>query len=98
MSEAHAAKHVRCLRELDVVVADDFDPISPWVEKIEKRPGQRLDSRSRQCLPHALFVVDDEPKMPSVVGRLPTTFLKRNELIAKINERHRVAPATKRDI
>src|SRR5262245_980188 len=39
IGEPHAAQHIRCLGELDVVVADDLDAVAPWVEEIEKLTG-----------------------------------------------------------
>ena len=45
MRQSHAAQHVRRLGELDIVRADDLDAVAPWVEKIEKGPGKRLNPR-----------------------------------------------------
>ena len=41
MRQSHATQHVRCLGELDIFVADNFNAIAPRVEKVEKRAGQR---------------------------------------------------------
>jgi hypothetical protein len=48
MEEAHSAQHVRRLGELDVVVADNFDPVDPGIAEVEKRTRQRLDTRFGQ--------------------------------------------------
>jgi hypothetical protein len=47
MRQPHAAQHVRCLGELDVVVADDLYTVAPRIEEIEKLTGQRVDARLR---------------------------------------------------
>src|SRR5712675_2804613 len=36
MRQPHAAQHVGCLGELDVVVADDLDAVAPWIQEIEE--------------------------------------------------------------
>ena len=38
MAQTHAAQHVGCLGELDVVVAHNLYAVDPRVEKIEERP------------------------------------------------------------
>ena len=55
-------------------------------EKIEKLTGKRFYTRLGQRLPHRFLVVDDKPEMTTVVGSLPAAFLKREELIAEIDE------------
>jgi hypothetical protein len=62
-------QHVWRLGELDVVIADDLYAVAPGIEEIEKLTGQRFDARLRQGMPHGLFVIHNEPKMPTVVGR-----------------------------
>src|SRR5262245_27027652 len=86
MREAHAAQHVRRLRELDVVIPDDLDAVAPGIAEIKEAPGQHLDPGLRQRLAHRLFVIDDQAEMPAVIGGLPTAFLQGEELIAKIDE------------
>src|SRR5215470_16531032 len=77
MREAHTAQHVRSLRELNVGVADDLDAIAPRVDEIEKRAGQRFDSRLGQCLADKLFVVDNQAEVSPVISGLRTAFLQR---------------------
>ena len=48
--------------------------------------GQRVHTRLGQRLPHRFLVIDDKPEMTAVVGSLPAAFLKREELIAEIDE------------
>ena len=86
MRKPHTAEYIRRLGELDVVIADDLDAVAPRVEKIEKLTGQRLHTRLGQRLPHRFLVIDDKSEMTAVVGSLPAAFLKRQELIAEIDE------------
>src|ERR1044072_1613331 len=98
MLQVHAAQHVRRLGELDVVVADDLDAIAPRVEKIEKPARQHIDSRVSQRLADGLLVVDHKPEVAAIVGGLGPTFLKREELVAQIDEGRGVALAPKLEI
>ena len=88
MRKAHAAQYVRCLRELDVVVADDLDAIAPRVVEIEERPGQHLDAGLCQCAANGLLVVDHQAEVAAIVGRLALSLLKREELVAQVDEGH----------
>jgi hypothetical protein len=60
MRQSHAAQDVRRLGELDIVVTDDA--IAPWVEKVEKRAGQRLDACFGQRLADDILVSTTSPK------------------------------------
>jgi hypothetical protein len=90
--QAHAAQHVRSLRELDVGVADDFDAVAPRIAEVQERAGHILDTGFGQRLANGLLVVDDEaevrPSSPAA-GAL----LQRDELIAEIDEGSSVALA-----
>jgi hypothetical protein len=92
MRQPHAAQDVRRLGELDIVVGDDLDAITPWIEEIEKRTWQRLDAGVGQCFAHGVLVIDHKSKMAAVVGVLLTALLQRQELVAEIDERRSVAP------
>jgi hypothetical protein len=85
---------MRRFGELDVVVADDLDPVAPGIEKIEKAPGQRLDAGLGQGLAHRLLVIDHQPEMAPVIRWLSAALLQREELIAKIDEGRVLALAT----
>ena len=98
MRKPHAAEHVRRLGELDVVIADDLDAVAPRIEKIEKLTGQRLYTHLGQRLPHRFLVIDDKPEMTAVVGSLRTALLKREELIAEIDESRVLALAAQREV
>src|SRR6267154_6561934 len=98
MRESHTAQHIRRFSKLDIFVRDDLDPVAPWVEKIEKRSGQRLDACGAQCFAGGLLIIDDESKMAPVVGRLCAASLERKELVSQIDERHRIAFASKLEI
>src|ERR1700676_2388083 len=95
MRESHTAQHVRRFSELDILVRDDLYAVAPRVEKVEKRSGQGLDARVDQRFASGLFVIDYKPKMTSIVGGLCTALLERNELVSQIDERHRIAFASK---
>ena len=98
MRQPHAAQHVRRLRELDVVVADDLHAVAPRVEEIEKLTGQGVHARVRQRLADRVLVIDHESKMTAVVGGLGAALLKREELIAQIDEGRGLASAAKLEV
>ena len=93
MRQTHAAQHVRGLGELDVGVADDLDPVSPRVHEIQERAGEGGDARVGKRLPDRILVIHDEAEMTAVVRWLLATLLQRDELVAEIDERIRIAPA-----
>ena len=62
--EAHAAHHIGRLRELDVRVLDDLEPVAPRIEKIEERPFDKPRASGFRELDSAAAVVDDEADMP----------------------------------
>jgi hypothetical protein len=80
--EAHPAQHVRCLGELDVFIADDLNPITPGVAKVEETSGEQRDTSRLERLESRLLVIDDQTEMATIVRGLLTAFLKRNKLIA----------------
>jgi hypothetical protein len=88
MRQPHAAQHVRRLGELDVVVANDLDAITPRIAEVEERSRQHLDARFRERTADGILVVDDEPEMATAVRRLFASFLKGKELVAQVDERH----------
>ena len=61
-------------------------PFLVWVEKVEKRAGQRLDPSVGQCFADCILVIDHESKMAALVGRLSTALLQGEELVAQIDE------------
>ncbi len=95
MRQSHAAQHVRRLGELDVVVADNLYAVAPRIEKIEKRAGQRLDTRVRQRFADCILVVDHKPEMATLISWLSPAFLQCEELVAQIDESRVVALAPK---
>lgn len=84
--QPHAAQHMRCLRELDVVVADDLDAVAPRVEEIEEAARQHAHSRLCERLTRRLLVIDHDTEMPPVVTGLLAAFLQGDELVTKIDE------------
>src|ERR1700693_5878491 len=98
MRQSHAAQHVRRLGELDVVVADNLDAVAPRVEKVEKRAGQRLDTRVSQCLADCILVVAHKSKMASLLRGLSPSLLQCEELVAQIDEGRTAALAPKLEV
>ena len=98
MRKPHAPEYIRRLGELDVVIADDLDAVAPRIEKIEKLTGQRLYTHLGQRFPHRFLVIDDKPEMTAVIGSLPAAFLKREELIAEIDEGRVLALTAQREV
>ena len=91
----HAPQNSGVLGELDGLVTDDFHPVSPRVEKIEKSTGQRFDARLRQGMTDSVLVIDHQPEMTVLVSGMGATLLQSQELIAQIDESRGLAPASK---
>ena len=90
MRQPHAAQHVRRFGELNIVVGDDLEAIAPGVAEVEERPRQHLTPASAR-LTDSLLVIHHQPEVATVIRRLTTTLLKREELVAKVDERHAFA-------
>jgi hypothetical protein len=86
MRQPHAAKHVRRFGELNIIVADDLDAVTPGIAEVEKWTRQRLDACFGKRLAGRLLVIDDQAKMTAVVEGLSAAFLERKKLVAKIDE------------
>src|SRR6185369_11962759 len=84
--------------ELDVVIADDLDPVSPGVVEIEEWARLGLDARVRKRLANRLLVVNDKAEVASVVARLLPPRLQCQELVAQIDERHAVVTAAQCEV
>jgi hypothetical protein len=91
--KAHATQHVGRLGELDVVVTDYLHAVAPGIAEIKERTIEQANARCLECLAGRRLIVDDEAEMPAIVRRLLAAFLQRDELVAQIDERHRVALA-----
>src|SRR5690349_12163210 len=98
MRKPHAAQDVRRLRELNVVVADDLDAISPRIVKVEERTRLRLDASIGKRLANCIFVIDHQPKVAPVVARLFAAGLQRKELVAQVDEGHAVMATAQGEI
>src|ERR1700746_2960523 len=98
MLQPHAAQHVWCLGELDIVVADDLDSVAPWIGEVEIRTRQRFDAGLDQRFAGGILVIDDKSKMAALVSGLRTALLQRKELVAQIDEGHSVALAAKFEV
>ena len=61
-------------------------PFLVWVEKVEKRAGQRLDPSVGQRFADCILVVDYKSKMATIVSGLGTALLECEELVAQIDE------------
>src|ERR1700692_2290947 len=82
MRQPHAAQHVGCLCELNVVVTDYLYSVAPGVSKIKEGPVEWGNPGCLELLAGGLLIVDDEAKVATIICRLHAAFLKRNELIA----------------
>jgi hypothetical protein len=96
-ANAHAPENVIRLSELDVVVRDDFDAISPWIENIQP-VIDALDAEFVQCPLHRLAVVDDETEMALGIRHLGSTERELDELVAEIDERVVIALAAELEV
>jgi hypothetical protein len=56
------------------------------IKEIEKAPRQRLNASFFQGHAHRLLVIDHQPEVPAIIGRLPAALLKGEELVAEIDE------------
>jgi hypothetical protein len=81
-----AWRTMRRFGELDVVIADHFNTISPRVEEIQEPARQHLDVRRSQRGADRLFVIDHQPEMAPVIATLSAALLEGEELIAEIDE------------
>src|SRR5689334_11869401 len=88
MRKPHAPQHVRRLGELYVVIRNDLEPIAPRISEVEERSGQDINARCGERSANGVLVIDHKPEMAPVVWRLFAPFLKREELVTQINERH----------
>jgi hypothetical protein len=88
MRKPHPSQHVRRLGELYIVVRNDLKAIAPRIAEVEERSGQDINARFGQRPANGVLVIDHKPEMATVVWRLFAAFLKREELVTQINERH----------
>src|SRR5205807_7256651 len=88
--EAHCAQDVLRLRELDFAEVDDLDLVAPRVVEIETASVHR-HAQLLQPLAHRCLVVDDEAEVAGLIGRLRASLRQRDELVAKVDERHTAA-------
>ena len=65
--QPHASQHVRRFGELDVVVADDLEPVAPGIAEIQERPGDRLDARHGQRCADSFLVVDHKTEVTAII-------------------------------
>jgi hypothetical protein len=88
--QAHATQHIGRLSELDIVVPDDLDSIALRVPKVKEGTIKWANASCLECLAGRFLVVNDETKVATIVCGLPATLLKRDKLIAKVDEGHGV--------
>src|SRR6185437_11573133 len=70
VGQAHTAKDLGRLRELDVAVVDDLNVVAPGVAEVEPAAGLQFDAGVNQRLAGRLLVVDDEAEVAGPVRRL----------------------------
>src|SRR5262249_55252451 len=81
----HTLEHVRCFRELDVVIGHDFDPIAPRIAEIEPLVNT-LEAKFFQSSAHRVAVIDDKAKVTLVVGPLLLAEAQLNKLVTHIDK------------
>src|SRR5438094_1500205 len=86
--EAHAAHHIGRLRELDVRVLDDFEPVAPRIEEIEERAFDKERAGGLRQLDDGAAVVDDKAEMPllDAINRVVGHQGHVDELVAHVDE------------
>ena len=94
--QAHPAKDLRRLRELDVAVLDDLDVVAPRVS--ERVAAEDLDAGLAGGGEHRGAVVDDEAEVALAVGLAVRALGEREELVAHVDERHPADPAAQLDL
>jgi hypothetical protein len=60
---------------LNIVITDDLDAVAPWVAEVEKAAAYCCNASICKRATCRFFVVDDLPRMASVICGLPTPFL-----------------------
>jgi catechol 2,3-dioxygenase-like lactoylglutathione lyase family enzyme len=96
--QAHPAKDLGCLRELDLPVVDDLDLVAPGVEEVEAPAGLELDAGVNERLARRLLVVDDETEVARPIRGLRSPLGERDELVAQIDEGHAPGAAAKLEL
>lgn len=86
VGQSHAPQHVRRLCELDIVVAHNLDPVAPRIAEVEKLPRQHLNAGCGQRSARSIFIIDHKAEVATVSRGLSVALLKRNKLIAEIDE------------
>ena len=85
-------KDLGALRELDLLVGDDLDLVSPGVE--ERVAAEDLYACLSRRRENSCLIVDDQAEVPRRVRALRASFGEREELVAHVDEGHPVHPAT----
>src|SRR5271170_2000587 len=93
MFQAHAAQHVRCFGELNILIINNLNAVSPWIAEVKERPFEQHNACLSKSMTSSLLIIDDKTEMTTVVGRLLASLLKGNELIAEVDEGHSVTSA-----
>ena len=65
--------------------------IAPWVYEVEGAAFPHAEPRLPKRRADAFLVIDDEPEVPRLVGRLPSACGECDELIPHVDEGHRAA-------
>src|SRR3954453_979495 len=93
--DAELAAHPVGALELDVAVANDLEAVAPRVAEVEALPAPAAEQLQALALdrgPRGVDVVDDEPEVALLVGRLASPFGDGDELVAHVDERHAAHP------
>src|SRR5262245_36033479 len=78
-------QHVLCLRELDIAVRDDVEPVAPRIADV-------VAPDARAALAGGIDdggdIVDDEPEVAVLAPWLDVVLEQRHELVTEVDERH----------
>src|SRR5436853_4155772 len=86
MRKAHPTEHPGRLCELQVVIFDDLNSISPRIEKVQKTAFENRGSGRLGELAYPAAIIDDQAEVATIVALLPAPLHERDELIAHVDE------------
>ena len=70
MVEPHAAQHVGCFGELNVLIINDLNAVAPWIVEVEERSFKLCEACLSKSTTSGLLIVDNRTEMTTLVGRL----------------------------
>ena len=80
---------------MNIVVADDLDAIAPGIPEVKEMPIYRSYAGNVEGALGCLLVIDDETEVAARICALIPPLLQGDELVAQVDECHRVTLAAK---